>query len=477
MRSRLLPTLLAVGTAALIGASGAHAASVAYIDGGNAWLSSADGAAKYQLTSGGTPDHPWQVPSQGPDGKTVVVHSDTFDGGEHRPVLYLYGADGKLAKANVMPVYSGATIPVYPIGLDMDWKSQAVAYGYSYCGFACNTTYHGYWLTFSDQQGLYPSNPQGQSDAYFPTFYGERIVSSDSGGSIFVQPDDPSAPFVNSYEGWLHVDGLYLSRAEVSSAPANLVAVEWSRADPAGAGIVVGRHQGTVPSDVTDICDLPVSGDPSSVSFSPDGTRMTWADADGVKVAGVPNLAAGTSTCTLTSPPVIISRTGSQPSFGGADVAAILRGGRPGGGQPGADGGQGPGGGTPPAKLQLHLSGRATRKAFRAGLKLRLTVPGVGRVDASASVPAKVARAIRLGRAHASRALAGAASARGLTARTKTVVVARGSTRTTRAGTVTLRLKPTAKARRAAKRMAGVRLTIQVSQGAARATSHLRVKR
>jgi hypothetical protein len=65
-----------------------------------------------------------------------------------------------------------------------------VAYGYSYCGFACGSSYRGYWLTFSDNQGAYPSNPQGQSDSYFPTFYGERIVSSDSGGSIFVQPDD-----------------------------------------------------------------------------------------------------------------------------------------------------------------------------------------------------------------------------------------------------------------------------------------------
>jgi hypothetical protein len=224
MRSRLLPILLLAGAAAVGGASAAKAASVAYIDGNNAYLSSPDGKSKYQLTTGGDADHPWQVPSQGPDGKTVVVHQDAFDGG-HRPVLYLYGANGKLATANVMPVYSGANFPIYPIGLDMDWKSQAVAYGYSYCGFACGSSYRGYWLTFSDNQGAYPSNPQGQNDSYFPTFYGERIVSSDSGGSIFVQPDDPNAPFVNTYQGWLHLDGVYLSRADVAPGPGNLVAV------------------------------------------------------------------------------------------------------------------------------------------------------------------------------------------------------------------------------------------------------------
>jgi hypothetical protein len=377
-----------------------------------------------------------------------------------------------------MPVYAGATIPVYPIGLDMDSKSQAVAYGYSYCGFACQTTYRGYWLTFSDNQGAYPSDPQGQSDAYFPTFYGERIVSSDSGGSIFVQPDDPNAPFVNSYEGWLHVDGVYLSRAEVSPAPANLVAVEWSRSDPAGEGIFVGRHQGTVPSDVSDVCDLPVNGASSSVSFSPDGTQMTWADADGVKVAGVPNLAAGTATCTLTSPPVVISATGSSPSFGGADVPAILGAGQPGGGQPG--GGQ-PGGGQPgggqPATVKVTLSGKATRAAFRKGLTLRLTVPAAGRVDAGASVPARFARATGLGRARSTRALTGVASARGVATAAKPVVVARGTARARGAGTVKIRLKPTAKGRRAAKRLAGAKLTITVSQGAARGSKTIRIKR
>jgi len=139
MPPRLASSLLAALVVALAVAAPASASSVAYIDGHNLWYSSPDGARKVQVTSGGTEDASWTVPSQGRDGKTVVVHRDTFDGGSKRPVLYLYGADGKLVTANVMPVYSGATIPVYPIGLDMDWDSNAVAYGYSYCGFACQT--------------------------------------------------------------------------------------------------------------------------------------------------------------------------------------------------------------------------------------------------------------------------------------------------------------------------------------------------
>ena len=477
MRSRLLPILLLAGAAVLGGVSAAKAASVAYIDGGNAYLSSPDGTAKYQLTTGGTADRPWQVPSQGPDGKTVVVHRDEFDGGS-RPVLYLYGANGKLATANVMPVYAGATIPVYPIGLDMDWKSQAVA-RLLLLRLRLLDDLPRLLADVLRQPGRVSQRSAGPERRVLP----ERSTASGSSrrtpaAASSCEPDDPNAPFVSSYQGWLHLDGVYLSRAEVSPSPGNLVAVEWSRSDPAGEGIFVGRHQGTVPSDLSDVCDLPVNGASSSVSFSPDGTQMTWADADGVKVAGVPNLAAGTATCTLTSPPVVISATGSSPSFGGADVRAILGAGQPGGGQPvgGEPGGGKPGGGQP-APIKVTLSGKATRAAFRRGLTLRLAVPAAGRVDASASVPARFARASGLGRARSARALAGVASARGVAAAAKPVVVARGTARAKGAGTVKLRLKPTAKGRRAAKRLAGAKLTITVSQGAARGSRTIRLKR
>src|SRR4051812_46528740 len=166
MALRTSAALAAAALLSLLAAASAGASSVAYIDNNNVVLASPDGSKKLQLTTNGTADAKWSSPSQGPDGKTVAVMGAS---GTSSKVLYLFDASGKQVTANVMPVYSGALIPVYPIGLDMDWKSQAVAYGYSYCSSypsVCGTVYQGFWLTFSDNQGLYPSDPQGQSDAH-----------------------------------------------------------------------------------------------------------------------------------------------------------------------------------------------------------------------------------------------------------------------------------------------------------------------
>jgi hypothetical protein len=196
-----------------------------------------------------------------------------------------------------------------------------------------------------------------------------------------------------------------------------------------------------------------------------------------VKVAGVPNLAAGTGTCTMSAPPVVISATGSQPSFGGANVSTGAGPAGPGAGGPGAGGpGAGGAGGGATKTIALKLAGKATRAAFRSGLHVRVTVPGAGRVDASASVPAKAARRLGLGGANGSRVMAGAASARGLAAATS-VVVARGRATAQRAGSLTVRLKPTTKARKAAKRMAGLKLTIRVSQGAVSRSATVKIRR
>ena len=453
MALRLTAALAATLVLSVLAAVPAGASSVAYIDNNNVVLSSPDGSKKFSLTTNGTADARWSSPSQGPDGKTVAVLGAS---GTSSKVLYLFDAKGKQVTANVMPVYSGATIPVYPIGLDMDWNSQAVAYGYSYCTFACNSVVQGYWLTFSDNQGLYPSDPQGQSDAHLPTFFGKRVISSDSGGSLFIQPDVPEAPFTSSYESWLSSDSLSLPRAAVAQT-GRQVGIEWRDRNSDASGILVGQHQGTLPSTVDQLCDLPVVGESGNVSFSPDGQFVAWGDAEGVKVAGAPNLAAGTEACTLTSPVRVLSATGNSPDFGGADVASIL----------GEGTGLGPAPG-PGGSLTAKAKGKPTYRTFLQGkLAIVVNAVGAGRVDVSASLARKIAKRIGIG-AVAANSVRALAAGQGGFAAAKAVVVGRGHKTATGAGKVTIKLKPTKAAKRAGRKLKGKKLAISVSQGAAR---------
>ena len=430
------------------------AASVAYIDNNNLVVSSPDGSKKLQLTTNGNDDTKWSWPSQGPDGKTVAVFGNS---GSSSKVLYLFDASGKQVIGNVMPVYSGATIPVFPIGLDMDWNSQSVAYGYSYCTFACNSVVQGFWLTFSDNQGLYPSDPQGQTDAHLPTFFGKRVIFSDSGGSLFIQPDVPEAPFTSSYESWLGHPDLILSRAAAAQT-GQQVAIEWAdRSNVDNSGILVGAREGNLPSNVSQLCDLPVAAGSGNASFSPDGQFIAWADNEGVKVAGAPNLAAGTTACTLSSPVRVLSATGKYPDFGGANVPAMMEGGT------GPGSGNGPGG-----SLTVQAKGRPTYRTFLKGnLALIVNAVGAGRIDASATLARRVARSIGIGATASNTARAFASGQRGFAA-AKAVVVGRGRKTATGAGRVTIKLKPTKAAKRAGRRLKGKKLAIKVSQGAAR---------
>ena len=65
-------------------------------------------------------------------------------------------------------------------------------------------------------------------------------------------------------------------------------------------------------------------------------------------------MAAGTDPCTLSAPARVISTSGTQPSFGGADVAAVagVGGGQPSGGPAGGAAAGGSGGGTKALKVK-----------------------------------------------------------------------------------------------------------------------------
>jgi hypothetical protein len=103
----------------------------------------------------------------------------------------------------------------------------------------------------------------------------------------------------------------------------------------------------------------------STPTFSPDGTRLAWAENDGIKIVTVPSFAGGCTTDGASPTAPLVIPGGSQPDWGPADVPA----------------GRSPAPGGLTAKAVKTRLGRALAKGF--GVKV--TVPSAGRVRATAT--------------------------------------------------------------------------------------------
>jgi hypothetical protein len=201
---------------------------------------------------------------------------------------------------------------------------------------------------------------------------------------------------------------------------------------------------------------MPTSGVATDASLSPDATRIAWTDDAGLKVAGTPTTAA--DPCALSSPPVVISPTASQGAIGGADVAAFLPasaqppgpGPSSSGGTPSTGGPPSTGGAAPVATVPRRVT--ATALAGAKGVPIKVRVARAGKVKISGSVPAKVLKSSR------------------------SVVVATGSAAAKRAGTVTVRLRLTAAARKKPNRLRGARMTLRVSHGGLSTTKRVTLR-
>jgi hypothetical protein len=428
--------------AAAPGAAGA--ASIAYIDGGDVWLSSLDGTQKVRLA---TP----VVNGQGETEKWLAVAAS--DSGR---IVAARNVPGKIARSSWFKVWepngtstvegplnapSGWAVYVYPLGFDLTADGGHMVYGYSNSGFCCPIGYaQGTYVRPVTNSALDPINVPGE---LHPTLFGNRMIAH-TGTTVNVQ--DPSgAPYGTDFTPWLDASspGLELRRTDVA-ANGQLAALEleqWNGGTQEIGQIAVLATQGVdqepaFPAAVN--CSISTAGVATDASLSPDATRIAWTDDAGLKVAGTPTTAA--DPCELTSPPVVISPTASQGAIGGTNVAAFLAtspptGGPPSGGPPSG----GPKSGAPVATVPRKVTVKALAGA--KGVPIKVKVTRAGKVKISGSVPAKVLSSSR------------------------SIVVAIGSATAKRAGTVTVRLRLTSAARKKRGRLKGARMTLRVTHG------------
>jgi hypothetical protein len=453
MRSTLIAIVLLLTLAPAAGA-----ASIAYIDGGEVWLSSLDGGQKVRLAAP-------VVNSAGETEKWLAVAAS--DGGR---IVAVRNVPGRLSSFSWFKVWEpdgtstvegplnaprGWSLYVYPLGFDVTADGAHMVYGYSNSSCCPYTFARGTYVRPVTNSTLEPI----ELDREHPTLFGSRMIAH-SGATVDVQAT-LAPPYGPDFTPWLDASGtgLELRRTDVA-ANGRLAALElerWNGGSQTIGTIAVLATQGVdqAPTFAVD-CSMPASGVAKEASLSADATRIAWRDDQGLKVAGAPTTDA--DPCALTSPPVVISPTASEGAIGGADIAAFMPAPPPAGPSAGgppstgpSTGGPSTGGAAPVATVPKRVTTKALAGA--KGVPIKVKVGRAGKVKLSGTVPARTLR--RKGRP---------------------VVVATGSATAKRAGTVTVRLRLTAAARKQRKRLKRARMTLRVSQGGLTATKRVRLR-
>lgn len=442
LRAPLLVALLALAAAAPAGAD-----SIAYVNGGDVWLTTPDGARRHQVTRDGG----YSYVSQADDGTLIAKHgtrirrldradgtvtadfatpvSETppgaafvFRGGPIDPVIspdgtrIAYGYNAQYTRYDPLcGYYGGCTIGKLVVGTGYSRADRLT--GWDEPGFKKQSGWQ--WPSWIDDGHTLISHP---AEILNKQFWIDTVGDDRSGAAWF--RDDDSNP--SAYDAELNRRQTGLVHAQRNEAGRHQLLI-WRLAapppaEPAGCLVVTEE-----------------AGEMTSPSWSPDGGSLTFADGrgvvavDGVDLAGcdpgkaVERVLVPGGSAPDWGPAGLPAGGGDGPGGGGAGGAGGGGGGRPGEGDGGARGGR--------AGVALTVTvpaGPALRlgTALRRGLVVRLAAGGAGRAEATA---------------HAGRAL-----------------VAAGTARLGASGRGSVRLAFTARGRRALARAGRVRLALRV---------------
>jgi hypothetical protein len=379
---RRLVALIAGCCLFVLGASGTAAAdSLVFIKEDNVWLSKPDGSGQYQVTLDGTAENPYQSPSQADDG-TIVVARKLPNGGP----LYRLKQNGEVIGA--IPI--GAVI-AGPFNPQVSPDGATVAFEQVF-----SRNVNGYFETSSDVRFT-------RTDGSTPNGFGEvgRGAGAPSwidSGRAFVGMNQVATTVVPGQapvEWWSDYDhqpkwfsnGETVEDGEV--APNGNIAVV--RGEHDDNTIQLYKSAGSFTSLPTPTCTLsepsagPAGKKFADPTFSPTGDAIAWQEGNGVWAEGLP------ANCADGQPHLLIAGA-SEPDWGPAavnpgpriapappapPVTVVPAKAKPAKAVPGA------GKGDPVTAQALVVP---LPKALAKGLKLRLDVPGAGRVAATAKV-------------------------------------------------------------------------------------------
>ncbi len=408
--ARLLPALLLSLLAAALFVGPATAAQVAYVDGGQIWVSTLDGSQKRSL-SGPSPDaKQWTEVAQADGGAILGVRREPGKQG-YLNATTLWAPDGAVAGHGALTGKPGWSVNAYPVSLDLTPDGGIVVYGYSLSRLNSEAKYEAAFGTYAEGSTNWYIEPFDVEGMKSGTLAGSRLVAW-SGSAVYLQKIAGQPFYSKEFDPWFNVTGVWRVSAD---AAGTVVAAELE--DGQVAMVPFAGLGAEPPKDGRD-CMLPVAGKASNVSIAADGSTMAWHDSRGVVVAGTPVWfpSLDVTTCNLSRPPVVISATGTMPAIGNSSAATPAA--------PGSGAARkGPSFVKPPKNVKA--------AALKAGVVFKLKVAAAGKVLATGKVGKKL--------------------------------VAKGEARTKRAGVVRVKLKATKAYRGKLGSLVGKKLKIRVS--------------
>ena len=313
----LVVSLGLVAVCSIVGNS--SAATVSYIAGDSLWLSSPDGSQKKKLAGPTEDGRAWNELAQADNGKVLAVRREPGKISQLNSFT-LFGPGGDILQQGSLTHENGWSTYAYPVTLDLTNDGTAV-YGYSNMnpGFPMGTFESGTYVRTVEKPFILP--PFEITGWEWPTLFGDRLVAT-QGQFVYVQPSgDSGSPYGDDPSvGFLQVpDGFEINRTDVA-ANGRIFGLELNynmiELYPIDRVADIGQNT-TIGSGG---CVLPTQGDASHITISQDGKDIAWEDDRGVLSAGAPDF-AGADPCSLTRAPVVLASNGEYPSIGAAKIS------------------------------------------------------------------------------------------------------------------------------------------------------------
>ncbi|MDX6730848.1 MAG: hypothetical protein QOC54_796, partial [Baekduia sp.] len=198
--------LLCVAGVALSAPGVAGAASVAYVDNGEVWVSSLDGTQKVRLAtqvvgSDGQTEK-WLDVAQSDGGRIVAVRN--VPGRMSRFSWFkVWEPDGTSTVEGPLNAPSGWAVYVYPLGFDITADGKHLVYGFSNSSGCCPISFQtGIYVRPATNSVLDPITITGQQ---YPSLFGSRIIAA-SDSTVSVQQSTAST-YGSPFDPWLDTSG------------------------------------------------------------------------------------------------------------------------------------------------------------------------------------------------------------------------------------------------------------------------------